>query len=291
MNGKASESSQARRKEAELYYFAVRLFFFALIFTILVVSPSSYGVKSFVFFFAFAFASLSIYLFIKHDPFNPESKQRFFDYFAAAVVVFLSKNLIGILPATVILAAYSVLRWSEYAILLISIISLIGLKTYLLNDFEPTHFVLSVIYLIGLSLAASKLNLITILTEKLEKLKSIRYETGKVHRYCANLATELSIYHEAEEILTKVSSIRRFDNFERVLANLLNAESLKITAKGGNFKYLNSKESLTFTVGDITVFLKPKHAFLLNDRHYRKKTEVVLKMIKPYLESFLAKSR
>ncbi len=289
MNGEVVKGQSAEPREIYLYYLGVRLFLVALVLMVVFIKPASYTERSFLIFASALYASAAIFFFLKSKETLPDLLQRILDFAFAIVLPLFAADIVGILPATLVLAAYSVLFWKEYASLLVAVILILMVKTYFLASYPLTDFLISVVYLLGLSLAASKLNLIALLSHKLDRLKAIRLETRRVQKTCANLSADLQVYREAEEILTKLSSMRRFHNLEGVLANLLNAESLKISAEGG--KKISSDDALLFQVGQLSVWLRPKHKFLLRDRYYKRKVETVLKMAKPYLESFLAKSR
>jgi len=276
-------------KEIYLYYLGVRLFTALLVLALLFIKPNTYHSKDLILLLISLYTALSIFFFLKGGDNVPPPLQRFIDYSFVLILVLVAANIVGILPTTIILASYAILYWKEYALLLLMLAIFLFISTFVRNTYPLEDFIVTIVYLLGLSLASSKLNLIAILSYKLNRLKEIKLETRKVQKTCATLSADLQIYREAEDIVTKLSSMKRFDNIEGVLANLLNAKSLKISAEGG--KKIPFGEALAFQVGQLSVWLEPKHKFLLRDRYYKKKVETVLKMAKPYLESFLAKSK
>jgi len=77
---------------------------------------------------------------------------------------------------------------------------------------------------------------------------------------------------------------------EKVLENLLAAERVKIIPK--KLKHTETlSENIVIDLNEIIVLIKPKGKYLLKDRDFRNKMETLFKLIKPYLESFLANRR
>jgi len=275
-------------RDSSLYYLGVRLLCVVLV-VVAEFVKGAFADREFITFAAALYGAFAVWVFLRPEGALPSFWQRLIDYGFALLLTALATDLTAVLPVGVILATYSVLFWGEYALLVALVVIVLSFKTFFGGSFSVEDFLVGLIFLLGLSLASSKVNLISWLTHQLERLRSIRAENRKVHRACASLSAELQVYRGAEEILEKLSAARRFDNLEELLANLLNARRVRISAEGG--KKFFSEDYLLFRVGRILVWVKPKHKFLLRDRYYAKKVEMALKMIKPYLESFLAKSR
>jgi len=274
-----------------LYYFGTR-FGVVILVAILVLLNNPYGVDpKFVIFILSLYTVWNVYLFLNQERSKPDFKTRLVDYLLALVLIFFSRNLLGLLPAVAIAVTYSFLYLTEYLFLLGTIVALLLVKTYLIGDYKPAEFVISAFFLAVLSFAASKVNLLEITKGRLKKLLSLRREMRELQKDYAAILRHLKNYEEAEEILAKISTLRRIDRLDRVLANLLNAEEV-IVATYNRKRLLSPEEFITFQLGEgLIVAVKPRFKFLVKDKHYRKKTEIALRMIKPYLESFLAKSK
>jgi len=274
-----------------LYYFGTR-FGVVILVVILVLLNNPYGVDpKFVVFILSLYTGWNIYQFLKQERGKPDFKTRLVDYLLALVLIFFSRNLLGLLPAITIAVTYSFLHLTEYLFLLGTIVALLLVKTYLLGNYKQIDFVISAFFIAVLSFAASKVNLLEITRGRLKKLLSLRREMRELQKDYAAILRHLKNYEEAEEILAKISTLRRTDRLDRVLANLLNAEEV-IVATYNRKMSLSPEEFITFQLGEgLIVAVKPRFKFLVKDKHYRKKTEITLRMIKPYLESFLAKSK
>jgi hypothetical protein len=280
-----------RSRWVRLYYIGGRIFFDITVLALaLFDNPYSVPPSFPIFVASLHFLMTSLMWLSTRSSTYPSRWERFTDYAAGTVLLLFTSKVSAVLPFTIFIVTYSFLFWIEILTLLGLFFLILAFKCFIFADITVGVFISSFVYTLAVAFAASKFNLVAFLQEELERISRVERINEKTQREIALLERKLRYYSEGEEILKKLSGLRRTSEIPKVLGNMLSAEKVVIKRRGERLG-VSPDEFIPIRVGDITVFVKPKLKFLLNDSGYRAKLSVVLRMVKPYLESFLAKSR
>ncbi len=271
----------------KLYYSGAQTIVSVFILTVAFFASDSYGVPpSTLVFLTSAYIALQFFLLKRVKSVYPPAVVRYTDYFFTLLVIFLSKNFYGAVPPLLLLAVYSFLYWKEFFSAVMFSLFLLTLKVFLFKNFANRDFLLALFYILALSLISSKINLSVLVEGAAEKLKAVRTMNLKYQKQISLLSNKIKLLEELERLVDQISHLNRTEDIEKVLRSYLNAEKIFF----GEYPPLK-KGWLRFTIGRLTIWIKPKYPFLLKDNHYKAKTEKVLKLLKPYLESFFANNK
>lgn len=280
----------------KLYYIGAK-FAYTFLFLVILFYKDAYGIshstKYFFFFLSFLYMGINLYHYVYRQNILYNAKLRFLDYLSLFPLFVLSKNIYGLLPATLILGSYSTLYWREIVIVLTLSVILLIFNISFLGFFSPGEFFIAVFYLLSLVLVSAKLNLVGIFRNFEQNLNKLRAEIHKLHSEKAKLSREIRIYKDITEVLELFYSRQRDRNIDKILQNLLGAESVLIYPAHISKRIPPEavEGCIRISDKDFIVFVKPKEKYLEKDPRYRRKLEILIKIIKPYIETFLAKRR
>jgi len=279
------------RRYALWYYHGVRFFFVFSVFTSLFFK-NAYRINenTLVLLLSLYLGVASILAFREDylDGVHPGRFYRFLDYAVVLAVVFYASNLAGAIPTAVPLVAYSAL-FAELATVSSAVMLLSLFNTFYLQTFPLSDFLVFIAFFWGILLSASRLNLMLKVWEQIKKIRRFKKLGSSYQKQIALLSDRLKVYEEFENLLEKVSRVTKREDFLKILLEELSIEDLAVY---GPSRTVRPREGyLIFSSGRLRILLKPKHKFLLNDPYYRAKVETALRLLRPYLESFFAKSR
>ncbi len=280
-------SSILEKKHVNLYYLASKFAFGVFVLVVELFKNSYKVIPSFLVFLLAAYLFFNFLLLYKQVSFYESRITRYTDYLIFLLLLALSQNFYGIVPEGLIIILYSVIFWNEIFILtILGVLTLIFFSFFsesLLND-----AIISIFYLLSLNVVASKWNLVRLVKLKMETIRRLKTLVQQLNKEIAYRDKDLRLYQEAIEIVEKLSSMGKRENLERFLTNLLNAKRVEIKPSSVD---ISTPDTIVVKVGSIELWVVPKYSFLLKDRRFKEKLELVAKMAKPYLESFLAKSK
>jgi len=274
-----------------LYYLSVKLFFATFLFLI-TFSKNAYSLdRDFFVFLTLFYIFLNSYFFLRDRNIYNLRFLRFYDYAFSLFIVFISKNFYGLAPLGLIFSLYSVLFLKEILILgLLTFATLIlnvsFFKIFLLEDFPVGLF-----YLISITFVSTKLNLLTMVKLHSKAVDRLRGTLTKMQREIAILSLKNRQFEEILEILNRIGEKEKLENLPLLLKNLLNAEEVLILLPSERRKIPVGKGFVRVSVPNILLAVRPKEKFLTKDPKYREKVLLLAKLLRPYLESFLANSK
>ena len=282
-------SSLLERKYVNLYYLASKT---ALAITTISLAffKNAYLLSlPFLVFILVGYLLVNFYLFHKEVALFEARLVRSLDYLLFFVILLSAKNFYGVAPISLVLILYSVIYWSEILVITIIGIALLIISTTFRKTFDFSDLVVSVFFLLAVQVVASKWNILRLIKLKMHSIQRLKATVQQLNKELSYKETQIRLYEEAKEITEKLSKFEIKSDFPRILANLLNAQKVEIKPVSKISGPLT--DSITVNVGKITLIVVPKYKFLLQDKRYREKLNLVAQMIKPYLESFLAKSK
>ena len=280
-------SSLLERKYVNLYYLASKFAFSLLVLTVEIFKNAYSLFPAFLIFLLVAYLFSNFLFLHRQVTFFENRLVRYTDYIIFLLLVALSKNFYGITPAGLLIILYSVLFWTEIFVLTIAGI-LILLFLSFLSKFAVEDIIISTFYFLSVQVVASKWNLVRLIKLKMGTIQRLKTLVQQLNKELAYKDKNLRLYEEAIEIIEKLSLIGKRENLERYLTNLLDVKSVEIRYSSTP---ASTPNTVVVRVGNIELRVVPKYPFLLKDRRFKEKLELVAKMAKPYLESFLAKSR
>lgn len=279
-----------------VYYFASKLTI-ALFFILALFLKDAYGLeepyRSAVAFFIGLYILVNGVLFLKFKRLKYALNRhlRFLDYALALYSALLATNIYGIIPVGFVIALYSVVYFREVLFLFLASIAIMLANMGFFGRFEDTELLIAAPFLLGMLTVSSKFNIISMLKDRKESLHRLKREIFLRDRTVALHSKQLSLYEEVEEILDKISQKRYLEDLPSILKGLLKAESVIIRKKNHPYQVLADRDFVNVSVGNIHLAVKPAEKYLIGDKRYREKLQLLAKILRPYLESFLAKSR
>jgi len=283
----------SKRELLNTYYLGSKLSTLALFLLILFLKNEYGGEENFRYFLVFiALAYLLVNILWVSFNKNLFSNLwiRVLDYSFGLFIIFLSNSLYGILPAVIILSTYSAVFFEE---------SLIALGVYwvalltnaiLLEKLTSTDFAVGVLFLISYFLVSTKYNIITLVKEQKKALKNLKDDLQKLDKTISILSLEKKHYEEVLSVVEVISEKEYLENLPEILKNMLKAEDVKIRRKSP-FSTVTREGYVTVSLRDMLLMVKPREKYLMRDRGYKEKLQLLLKVLRPYIESFLAKRR
>ncbi|NPB05358.1 MAG: hypothetical protein GXO08_03150 [Aquificae bacterium] len=276
------------RQSVNLYYLGSRTAFAFLLLTVALFKNAFTFERSFTTFLLLSYATLNLLLFLRGEGFLSARWVRYLDYGLALLFLSAAVNFYGVVPFGVVVVLYSVLFWGEVT-LLTAAGSVLLLVWSLLGRFPFDDFLVSFVYLTAMGLVATKWNLLRFVKLERESIRSLKALVERLSRENALKSAELQVYEEVRAVVNRLAETRRTEEVPKVLANFLAAEEVEIAPFRG--KTALRRDAVTVRAGRVLLTVRPKHRFLLKDKRYRQKVAVLVQLIRPYLESFLAKSR
>ena len=286
-----------RNRSLDLYYLGAKLitisfFIFSLYF------KQAYGLNKdyaySIMFFILAYLVANIY-FVLHLPEGRYAKKtilRIIDYFVIVYIAIISLNLYGLIPIGFLLGLYVVYYYREVSFLLLFIIVLLLIKTLFWHHFTHEEIVLGILYLLGSVFISSKLNLLWVIQLKNFLLNKYRNELKKKDKIIGKLTEKISIFEEILKFLELSSQKQHLEDLPNFLKGILKAEDIYLQKIDKPIRAsFNREEYIVTKVGNIILAVKPKEKYLLNDERYKEKIKTLITILKPYIESFLAKSK
>jgi len=281
-------------EQLALYYLGVKLLV-VLYFSLGLFLKHAYLVNPYtryaVVFFLLTYVVLNLLLFIKGGNFFRKPFSRYLDYLLVLLTVVLSLNLYGLIPVGFILGLYSVIYIREIILLFLTNIAIILIKYGLFKIFPLNDTIFFFLYLLGVTLVSAKLNILALLKERKKMFEKLRTEIRKRDIEAAYFAEKVKLYEEILGIIDKIVTKSRYEDFVETLKNLLMAEDIKVFKSRGLPLLVIREKYITVKVGNIVFAVKPLKGYMLNDKHYREKVAILAKVLKPYVESFLANNR
>ncbi|HIQ26274.1 MAG TPA: hypothetical protein EYH48_02935 [Aquifex aeolicus] len=215
---------------------------------------------------------------------------RVLDYSFGLFIIFLSNSLYGILPAVIILSTYSAVFFEESLIALGVYWVALLINAILLEKLTSTDFAVGVLFLISYFLVSTKYNIITLVKEQKKALKNLKDDLQKLDKTISILSLEKKHYEEVLSVVEVISEKGYLENLPEILKNMLKAEDVKIRRKSP-FSTVTREGYVIVSLRDMLLMVKPREKYLMRDRGYKEKLQLLLKVLRPYIESFLAKRR
>jgi hypothetical protein len=279
-----------------LYYIATKFSYTTLFFLILFLKDSynlSQSAKYFFVFLGLLYLGINFSYYYFGKSLQQNLKLRILDYVSLIPLFLLSKDLYGLIPSTIILAAYSTLYWKEIALLTATLIGILILNLSFFGNLIPIDFAIAVFYTISVVLVSSKLNLVGLFRDYESKLSEKKRTIWKLQSEVANANRKLRIYEETLDVLENFYTRKRDKKLDSILQNLLDAEKVLIVSPRSRDKIPPEEIEgcIALPERNFVIYIKPKEKYLEKDPRYRRKLEILVKVIKPYIETFLAKSK
>ncbi len=280
------------RTIVNLYYLGTKLIT-VLYFLLALFLKDAYGLEGYQRYILAAFIALylAINLLPKKVDYFRLRFMRFLDYAFALLAVLLSKSLYGVIPAGFIFGLYSVVYVRELLLLFLTASALLLINGGLLHGIAMEDLLLSFIYLLGILGVSTKVNILAILKERKATLQRLKEKIRMLDAANARMAKNLQDFHEILEVLNFLSDKRYLENLPQLLEGLLKAEKVLLKRKNSPAYILSKEGFINIAVGDILLMVKPKEKYLLKDKRYREKLLLLAKVLRPYMESFLANRR
>jgi len=280
------------RYVVNLYYLGTKFLFATFTFLLLFLKDVYHLDRDFLAFLASLYLSVNIFFYLRDKNIYNLKFLRFLDYFFATLLVLLAKNLYGVGPSALIVGLYSVLFLKEVSITLAVMLFLLVLKgfsSYL--HMSPEEGFISAFYLFSLFFVSTKLNLLTLIKLKSQSLERLRATVAKMQREIALLSLRNRQLEEALQIVNLLGEKEKIDSLPSLLKNLLDAQEVLILKQQERLKVPVGEGFVRVALPKILFAVKPKEKFLVKDPKYREKILLVAKLLRPYMESFLAKSK
>jgi len=283
----------SKRELLNTYYLGSKLSTLALFLLILFLKNEYGGEENFRYFLVFiALAYLLVNILWVSFNKNLFSNLwiRVLDYSFGLFIIFLSNSLYGILPAVIILSTYSAVFFEESLIALGVYWVALLINAILLEKLTSTDFAVGVLFLISYFLVSTKYNIITLVKEQKKALKNLKDDLQKLDKTISILSLEKKHYEEVLSVVEVISEKGYLENLPEILKNMLKAEDVKIRRKSP-FSTVTREGYVTVSLRDMLLMVKPREKYLMRDRGYKEKLQLLLKVLRPYIESFLAKRR
>jgi len=283
----------SKRELLNTYYLGSKLSTLALFLLILFLKNEYGGEENFRYFLVFiALAYLLVNILWVSFNKNLFSNLwiRVLDYSFGLFIIFLSNSLYGILPAVIILSTYSAVFFEESLIALGVYWVALLINAILLEKLTSTDFAVGVLFLISYFLVSTKYNIITLVKEQKKALKNLKDDLQKLDKTISILSLEKKHYEEVLSVVEVISEKGYLENLPEILKNMLKAEDVKIRRKSP-FSTVTREGYVIVSLRDMLLMVKPREKYLMRDRGYKEKLQLLLKVLRPYIESFLAKRR
>lgn len=283
----------SKRELLNTYYLGSKLSTLALFLLILFLKNEYGGEENFRYFLVFiALAYLLVNILWVSFNKNLFSNLwiRVLDYSFGLFIIFLSNSLYGILPAVIILSTYSAVFFEESLIALGVYWVALLINAILLEKLTSTDFAVGVLFLISYFLVSTKYNIITLVKEQKKALKNLKDDLQKLDKTISILSLEKKHYEEVLSVVEVISEKEYLENLPEILKNMLKAEDVKIRRKSP-FSTVTREGYVIVSLRDMLLMVKPREKYLMRDRGYKEKLQLLLKVLRPYIESFLAKRR
>ena len=274
-----------------LYYLSSKLLF-ATFLLLVVFSKDAYSIdKDFFVFLTIFYIFLNSYFFLRDRNIYNLRFLRYYDFAFVLFIAFVSKNFYGIAPIGLIFCLYSVLYLKEILIFGALTLAVWVLNISLYGNFKLEDFPIGVFYLISIAFVSTKLNLLTMVKLHSKAVERLRNTLTKMQREIAILSLKNRQFEEILDILNRIGEKERLENLPLLLKNLLNAEEVLILLPSERRKIPVGKGFVRVSIPNVLLAVRPKEKFLTKDPKYREKILLLAKLLRPYLESFLANSR
>ena len=285
-----------RERLLNIYYFGSKLIV-ALFFILALFLKDAYGLEGSYRFAVTFFIGLYIlvngilFLNLNRSKYALNKYLRFLDYALGFYSALLATNFYGVIPVGFILGVYSVIFIREIAIYLLTTFSLLLVNFGIFHRFNGEDLLLSIVFLLGMFTISSKFNILSLLKDRKESFVRLKRDIALRDKSIALNAKRLSLYEEVTEIVERLSEKRHLEDLPNILKRLLKAESVIIRKKNHPYQILTDQDFVNVSVKNIHLAVKPREKYLLRDKRYREKLLLLAKLLRPYMESFLAKSR
>ena len=213
------------------------------------------------------------------------------DFLLALLTLLVASNFYGIAPIGLIFSLYSVLYLKEVFFFGGLAAIIFAFKLFLLKNFPVKDVPLSIFYIFSITFVSTKLNLLTMVKLHSNAVERLRNTLAKMQREIAILSLKNRQFEEILDILNRLGEKERLENLPLLLKNLLNAEEVLILLPSERRKIPVGKGFVRVSVPNVLLAVRPKEKFLTKDPKYREKILLLAKLLRPYLESFLANSR
>ncbi|GEM_PF-2287242 len=283
------------------YYFIAKIGLVVWIILIGVFGKGYAGAAPLVIFPALMYVLLQALFFLKDGLFFRKKYSRILDYLLALYAVFWAKNFCGICPAILPIILYSPLYNEEVFLYVLSLEILLILKATLFNQINPEVASIALVALAFIYLTSWKVNLIRIFKTEEKTLTNCRRRLATYRASASNYSKQLKVYWEVETIVNKLANRKDWkENLDKILANLLEAQKVEIIPlnpkrKDVNFEPDKDKKPTTqpIEVEEESFLFRvyPKLSLFAGDFFYREKVKKLVRVIKPYIEIFLANRR
>ena len=273
-----------------LYYLASKLG--ALLFLWLVLFlKDAYGVEGY---YRYAFAtcvivyiSINIFAYLSGLKLSTVKYLRFLDYLFALLVGLFAKNLYGVIPGGFIFGIYSVLYIRELFIVFLLFVAVLLLNFGFFHRMDSVEFYLSLVFLLGVFVVTTKYNIVVLIKERKETIRRLKEELDARDRSIVVLTEELENYREITDIVDNIASRRHLEELPKILKNLLRVEKVLVRKKVSPYQVITPEGYITVSLKNILLSVKPKEEYLLRDRRFKEKLQLLVKVLRPYLETYL----
>jgi len=288
-----NERDFSKRDIVNFYYIASKSASAALFLALIFIKDEYGGEGNFRYFLVFltlAYLFINIiWLILRRNLFSTPWL-RILDYAFGLLAILLATSAYGVLPAAVIVSIYATAFSKEsFGVFLIYAIALF-VNGVLLKRLSAEDFTLSLFFLITYYVVSTKFNITVLIKGEKKLLKNLKRDLQELNKTVALLSVEKKHYEEIISVIELISEKGFLDNLPEILKNLLKAEDVIIRRKNP-FASPAREGYITVSLRDIVLMVKPKEKYLLGDTRYREKLKLLLKILRPYAESFLAKSR
>jgi len=272
-----------------LFCLSIKVFF---VLTVLIVFYyyNSYGIWStFYFITALIILLVNMTFYLKNKFLCRKTALIISDFLLIFLGFLFGTGLVDLFPPLLLLILYAFTYFKASLILLIvSIISLM-IKTYY-GFFSQKDLIPAVFFSLGFYISSTRWDIFMLLRHKKLDNLSLKAKYQKLQRDLALFSKKSKWFEEYEAVINKLSKLKAKEDTEIILKNLLGVESVKILPI--KLKHTESfYGNVVVDLDDIIVLIKPKGKYLLRDKDFKTKMEVLFKLLKPYLESFLANKR
>ena len=273
-----------------LYYlaskFAVVLFLWLVLFL-----KDAYGVEGYYRYaiatLVVAYLAVNLFVYLSGLKLPTVKALRFADYLLALIADLFAQNLYGVIPGGFIFGIYSVLYLRELFIVFLAAVGALLLNFGVFHHLSPVEFFLSLVFLLGVLVVSTKYNIVVLIKERKETLMRLKGELNSRDRSIAVLTEELENYREITDIVDNIASRRHLEELPKILKNLLRAEEVLIRKKVSPYQVITPEGYITVSLKNILLSVKPKEEYLLRDRRFKEKLQLLVKVLRPYLETYL----
>jgi hypothetical protein len=272
-----------------LFCLSVKVFFVLLI-LVVIYYYNAYDIwGTFYFVTALVVFLINLYFYLENKILCKRKSLVFFDFSLVILGFVFASQLIDVFPPLFLLLLYVFSYFKESLVLLSLVIIGTVVKTFY-GFFSEKDIIPVIFFSLAFYTLATRWDIfIFIRYRKLDSL-SLKAKYQKLQRDLAFFSKKTKWLEDYEKVINKLSKLKAKEDTEKVLENLLEAEKVKIIPR--KLKHTESLyENVVIDLDDIIVLIKPKGKYLLRDKDYKNKMEILFKLLKPYMESFLANRR